>query len=155
MKTARYVALWWLALLGWWILLVGTNAGLEEIAAVCAATLGTGFAVALRKQRLLRFSFEGAWLAKAVTALWKIAQELVVITWALALHVARARRVVSAYRAIPFPAGGDDAVSTGRRAVASLADSLSPNTMPIDVDPERNVALRHELDPRQAGETMP
>jgi hypothetical protein len=36
-----------------------------------------------------------------------------------------------------------------------LADSLSPNTLPVDVDRERNVALRHELDPRYASDEMP
>jgi hypothetical protein len=150
-----FAGLWWIALLGWWILLAGTNAGLEEIAAACAATLGTGFALALRKQRLLRIRFEAAWLAKAPGATWKIVQELAVVTWSLALHIARVRTVASAYRAIPFPAGREDAVSAGRRAVAALTDSLSPNTVPVDVDLERNVALRHELDPRHAGDTMP
>jgi hypothetical protein len=155
MKAARFGILWWLALGGWWVILVGTNAGLEEIAAACAATLGTGFAFALRRQRLLRFGFEGTWLVKALTSPWKVVQELAVITWSLALDLARVRSTASAYRAIPFPAGREDAVSAGRRAVASLADSLSPNTMPVDVDLERNVVLRHELDPRQAGDTMP
>jgi hypothetical protein len=154
-KTVRFAALWWLALAGWWILLVGTNAGLEEIAGACAATLGTAFAVVLRRRQLLRFRFEAVWLAKALQAPWKIVQELAFVAWALALHVARARPVSSAYRAIPFPAGRADAVSAGRRAVATLADSLSPNTLPLDVDPERNIALRHELDPRHASDRMP
>jgi hypothetical protein len=154
-KTIRFAALWWLALLGWWLLLVGTNAGLEEIAALCAATLGTGLALVLRRQRLLRFRFEPAWLAKTPQAPLKIVRELAVVIWTLVLHLVRARRVAGAYRAIPFPAGRDDAVSAGRRALATLTDSLSPNSLPIDADPERNVALRHELDPRHASDTMP
>jgi hypothetical protein len=154
-RTLRFVVLWWLALAGWWILLVGTNAGLEEVAGACAAGLGTAFAVVLRRRQLLRFRFEAAWLVKALLSLWKIVRELGVVTWALALHVTRARPVASAYRAIPFPAGRANSVSAGRRAVAALADSLSPNTLPVDVDLERNVALRHELDPRRAGDRMP
>ena len=155
MKTLRFAVLWWVALGGWWILLVGTNAGLEEIAAACAATLGTAFALLLRRRQLLRFRFEAAWLGKALKAPWKILQELAFITWALALHVTRTRPVSGAYRAIPFPSGRADAVSAGRRAVATLADSLSPNTLPVDVDLDLNVALRHELDPRRAGDQMP
>jgi hypothetical protein len=69
--------------------------------------------------------------------------------------VTRARPVRSAYRAIPFPAGRADADSAGRRAIAVLADSVSPNTLPLDVDRERDVALRHELDPRHASDEMP
>jgi hypothetical protein len=154
-KTIRFATLWWLALAGWWLLLVGTNAGLEEIAAVCAATIGTGLALVLRRQRLLRFRFEAAWLAKTLQAPWKVVRELAVVTWALALHVTRARTVTGAYRAIPFPAGRDDALSAGRRALATLTDSLSPNTLPVDADLEHKVALRHELDPRHASDTMP
>jgi hypothetical protein len=154
-RTLRFAVLWWLALAGWWILLVGTNAGLEEIAAVCAATLGTALALVLRRQRLLRFRFEPVWLAKTLQTPWKVAQELGVVLWALALHVTRARPVAGAYRAIPFPAGRDDSVSAGRRALAELADGLSPNTVPVDADLERDAALRHELDPRHASDQMP
>ena len=47
MGTALFVLLWWLALFGWWIVLVGTNAGLELIAGACAALLGALLALAL------------------------------------------------------------------------------------------------------------
>jgi hypothetical protein len=155
MRTTRFVVLWWLALFGWWVLLVGTNAGLELIAAACAALLGTGLAFGVRRQRLLRFRFKSRWLAKAVKEPYVIVRELVVVLWALALHLVRVRPVESAYRAIPFPAGREDAVSAGRRAIATLTDSLSPNTLPVDIDIERGVALRHELDPRRASNDMP
>ena len=142
MKTARFVALWWLALFGWWVLLVGTNSGLELIAAACAAVLGTALAIGVR-HRLLRFRFEPRWLAKALKEPYKVVRELGVVLWALTLHLARVRPVTSAYRAFPFPAGRADAVSAGRRAIATLADCLSPNTLPVDIDTERGVALRH------------
>ena len=155
MKTLRSVVLWWLALGGWWVLLVGTNAGLEEIAGACAAVLGTGVALGARRQRLLRFRFEPGSLAKALKEPLKIVRELGVVLWALALHLARVRQVASAYRAFPFPAGRADAVSAGRRAIATLADCLSPNTLPVDIDIERGVALRHDLDPRRATNDLP
>jgi hypothetical protein len=154
-KTVRFVVLWWLALGGWWVLLVGTNAGLEEIAAACAAGIGTLFALGMRRQRLLRFRFEPRWLVKTLKVPWKVVRELGVVFWALALHVTGARRVRSQYRAFPFPAGRADAVSAGRRAVATLADCLSPNTLPLDIDCERGTALWHELDPRHAGNDLP
>lgn len=147
--------LWWLALGGWWILLVGTNAGLEEIAAAAASVLGTLFALALSRQRLLTYRFEAGWLAKTAKVFWKVPQELGVVLWALLLHITRVRPVRSGYRAVPFPAGRQDAVSAGRRAVAMLIDSVSSNTLPVDVDCERNVALRHALDPRRASDTLP
>lgn len=154
MRTARFAALWWLALGGWWLLLVGTNSGLELIAGACAATLGTGLAFGVRG-RLLRFRFEPRWLVKTLKEPYVIVRELAVVLWALALHLAGVRPVDSGYRAIPFPAGHEDAVSAGRRAVATLTDSVSPNTLPVDIDLERGVALRHELDPRRASNEMP
>jgi hypothetical protein len=154
-RAVQFLALWWLALAGWWVLLVGTNAGLELVAAGCAATLGLALALRLRRLRLLRFRFERAWLLKTLKEPWKIVRELAVLTWALGLHLARVRPVASAYRAIPFPAGGANAVSAGRRAVVALVDSLSPNTLPVDADCERKVVLRHELDPRHAGDELP
>lgn len=155
MRTLRFIVLWWLALGGLWVLLVGTNAGLELIAGASAAVLGTGLALGVRGRRLLRFRFEPRWLAKTLKEPYQIVRELGVVFWALALHLARVRRVASAYRAFPFPAGRVDAVSAGRRAIATLTDCLSPNTIPIDIDTERGVALRHELDPRRASNELP
>jgi hypothetical protein len=65
------------------------------------------------------------------------------------------RRLSGRYRAFEFPAGGDDPTSAGRRAVAAEADAMSPNTMPVDIDCERDVVLRHELDPRRASDELP
>jgi hypothetical protein len=155
MKAARFVVLWWLALGGWWLLLVGTNAGLEEIAAACAAALGAALALGARRQRLLRFRFEPAWLARTLKIPWSVVRELAVVLWALALHLTRVRPIASAYRAIPFPAGRADAVSAGRRAIASLADAVSPNAYPVDIDCERDVVVRHELDPRHSTDQLP
>jgi hypothetical protein len=155
MRTVRFVVLWWLALAGWWVLLVGTNAGLELVAAASAASLGTALALGVRARRLLRFRFEPRWLAKTLKEPWKVVRELSVVLWALALHLTRVRPVRSAYRAFPWPAGRADAVSAGRRAIATLADCISPNTLPVDIDCERGVALRHELDPRRSSNELP
>jgi hypothetical protein len=154
-RTVLFVLLWWAALFGWWIVLTGTNAGLEEIAAACAALLGALLALALRRLGLLRYRFEARWLAKTLTVPWKVVREIGVVFWALALHMAGQRRLSGRYRAFEFPAGGDDATSAGRRAVAAEADALSPNTIPVDIDCERDVALRHDLDPRRASNDMP
>jgi Na+/H+ ion antiporter subunit len=155
MGTALFVLLWWLALFGWWLVLVGTSSGLELLAGACAAALGVLLALGLRRQRLLRFRFEARWLTRTLRVPWRVVKELGIVFGALALHMARQRRLSSRYRAFEFPAGRDDAVSAGRRAVAAEADSLSPNTIPVDIDRERGLALRHELDPRHSSDEMP
>jgi hypothetical protein len=153
--TALFVLLWWVGLFGWWIVLVGTNSGTELVAAGCAALLAALLALGPRRQRLLRFRFEARWLANALKAPWNVVRELGVVFWALALHLAGVRQIRSAYRAIPFPTGRQDATSAGRRAVASVAEAVSPNAFPVDMDCERGVVLRHELDPRHASNDVP
>jgi hypothetical protein len=150
-----FVLLWWAGLFGWWLVVTGTNAGLEEIAAAVAALLAALLALAIRRAGLLRYRFEARWLGRALKVPFKIVQEVAIVFWALALHMAGQRRLSGRYRAFDFPAGGDDPTSAGRRAVATEADALSPNTLPVDIDCERDVALRHELDPRHASDEMP
>ena len=79
MKAVRFAVLWWLALGGWWLILVGTNAGLEEIAGASAATLGTLLALGLRRQRLTRYRFEPAWIVKALRFPWNVLRELGIV----------------------------------------------------------------------------
>jgi len=153
--TAVFVLLWWVALFGWWIVLVGTNSGSELIAAGVAAFVAALLATAIRRQGLLRFRFEARWLAKTLKVPWNVVHEFGVVFWALALHLAGVRHVSSRYRALPFPTGRQDSVSAGRRAVASEADAISPNSFPVDMDCERGVVLRHDLDPRHASDDVP
>jgi hypothetical protein len=153
--TAVFVLLWWVALFGWWVVLVGTNAGSELVAAAVAALLAALLAAALRRQRLLSFRLEARWLAKTLKVPWNVLREHAVVFRALALDLVGARRVSSRYRALPFPADRQDALSAGRRAVASVADAISPNAFSVDMDCERGVVLRHELDPRHASDDVP
>jgi hypothetical protein len=147
MKAIRFVALWWLALAGWWVLLVGTNAGLELVAGSCAAGIGSALALCARRQGLLRFGFDPAWFVQLLKVPWRAVEGFAVVTWALVLHVAR-RRVRSEYRTVPLPAEPD-----GTRALVTLAGALSANTVPLGT--EREALLRHELDPRRASRDLP
>jgi hypothetical protein len=144
LATARFIVLWWLALFGWWVVLVGTNSGIELVAAGSAALLGTVLGLGLRRHRLLHFGFETSLLVQAATVPWKVVRELGVVVWALVLQLAGRRRVQSAYRAIPFR--GDGA------GFAEIAGALAPNTLPVGVDREHHVMVRHELDPRRASD---
>jgi hypothetical protein len=154
-RVLAFVVAWWLVLLGWWVLLVGTNAGIELVAGACAAALGAALAAGLRRRRLLAFRFEAPWLTKTLRVPWHVAREFTVVAWALALHLARVRPVRSTYRAFAFPAGRVDPVSRGRRALVTAADAVSPNTIPVDMDCERDLLLRHELDPRRTTNDPP
>ena len=97
MGTALFVLLWWLALFGWWIVLVGTNAGLELLAGACVALLVALLAAGLRHR------FEAHPLAKALKVPWKIVREIGAVFGALALHLVGQRHLSSRYRAFDSP----------------------------------------------------
>ena len=86
---------------------------------------------------------------------WEILREFWILTSWLALHLARVRRIRSAWVAVPFEAGGDDPVSAGNRALRPLIDNVSPLTIVADVDRDRDVALKHDLVPARASKTVP
>jgi hypothetical protein len=144
----------WVALGGCWLVLAGTNAGLELVAAACAAVPAAALVTALGRRGVLRFRLEGRWLARTPKAIWKVPREFVIVSWVLARHLARVRRVRSTYRTLAFPTGRSSPTAAGRRAVATLADALSPNTLPLEMDCERELVLRHELDPSRASNDL-
>jgi hypothetical protein len=133
----------------------GSTELMELGAGAGAATVGAAFAELARRQGLLGYAPEPRWLAKVWKVPWRVLYEFAFITRALVPALLRRRRRRSVWVAVPFPAGGADAVSTGRRAVATLIENISPNSLLADVDSSRDVALRHDLDPRGGAPTVP
>jgi multisubunit Na+/H+ antiporter MnhE subunit len=141
-------AAWWLVLFGVWVALVGTKAWLELVAGACAALIGVVAIEVVTAQGLLSFRFRLRWLREAGQPLARIVPDFVLLTLALV----RRRRDAGAFRAVPFDAGGDTPLGAGRRAFVTVAGSLAPNTLVVDVDLERKLLLVHEFDPRAAPE---
>jgi hypothetical protein len=155
MHAVRSWASWWLALFGLWVAMEGTNEAMELGAGAGAAALGATLAEVARRQGLLRLTLDPRSLAFAVRTPWRAAREFVVLTQALVLDLAGVRAVRSAWVAVPFEAGGDDRRSAGRRALRPLIDNVTPNTIVVDVDCERELALKHDLVNSRAQKTVP
>ena len=85
----------------------------------------------------------------------KVPLQVVVELWWIFAALGRGRRPHGAYVATPFEAGGNDPEGRGRRGVAGLADAISPNVVYVDADCERDLALRHALDPKHASKSVP
>jgi multisubunit Na+/H+ antiporter MnhE subunit len=147
--------LWWLVLFGLWVVMQGALEAMELAAGAGAAALGASLLELIRRQGLLRFAPGAAAIASAVRVPGQLLRELSILTTRLALHVTRIRPVRSAWVAVPFEAGGDDALSAGNRALRPLIDNVTPLTIVVDVDCERNVALKHDLVPERASKTVP
>jgi multisubunit Na+/H+ antiporter MnhE subunit len=145
----------WLAfatcLFGLWLAFVGTVAWLELVAGACAVAVGAAALEAVRSQGLLRYRVEPHLAARAWRFVYLIPFELGIVRLALARSLVRGRLVHGGFRAIPFPARARDAAtSAGRRAFVAAAATLAPNTIVVDVDEERKLALVHYLDERHA-----
>jgi multisubunit Na+/H+ antiporter MnhE subunit len=141
----RRVAAWlaWLGgLLVLWLLLVGTVQGLEVIAGLAAAAIGATAAEVVRSRGLLRYRVEWRWIRRGARQL------LLVVPDFFRVLAALASRPRGSFRTVPFPAGGERDVDRGRRAFATLAASLAPSRLVVDLDPETGEALVHDLRPR-------
>jgi hypothetical protein len=153
--TVRSWTLWWLVLFGLWVVMEGTNEAMELAAGGGAAALGATLLELVRRRGLLRFAPGIAAIASAARMPVQILREFSILAVALALDLARVRRVRSAWVAVPFEAGGGDPASAGNRALRPLIDNVTPLTIVADVDRDRDVALKHDLVPSRASKTVP
>ena len=148
LRRAAGWAAWWVVLFGLWTALVGTKAWLELVAGACAAVVGVIAAEVVRAQRLLGFRFHVRWLRDTGRPLARVLPDFVVLMLALV----RRRRSRGAFRAVQFEPGGETPLGAGRRAFVTVAGSLAPNSLVVDIDRERNLVLVHEFDPTRAAE---
>ena len=152
--TVRSWALWWLVLFGLWVVMEGNIEAMELAAGAGAAALAATLAEAARRQGLLAFAPEPWWLAKVGRLPHRLLYEFALVTWALVLKL-RARPSRGRWIGAPFPAGGKDARSTGKRAAALVIENVTPNTMAVDIEAGENVALKHDLIPGRGTTALP
>jgi hypothetical protein len=139
---------WFAGLLVFWLLLVGTIQDVEVVAGLVAAAIGATAAEVVRSQGLFRYRVEGRWLWPGVRQFVRVVPDFVRVLAALP------RRPSGHFRTVPFPTGGERDVDRGRRAWATLAASLAPNRLVVDMDADAGEALVHDLLPRAAADEL-
>jgi hypothetical protein len=75
-----------------------------------------------------------------------------ILLWALVAGAVRREVVRGAFRSRDFRAGGDDPSAAAVRAWVSLTATFSPNAYVVDVDPEQDLVLLHDLVPFRKSE---
>lgn len=134
-------------LTGAFYLLLIDFTGLPELYAGTGATTmaAIGFALAHR-QGLRAPAVRLRWLARGGRAVRHLPTD---VFWVSVLAVVQAvspSRSRGVLRAVPFAYGDDaDPRDAGRRALAEALGSLTPNTIVIGVDHERDLILVHQL----------
>jgi multisubunit Na+/H+ antiporter MnhE subunit len=146
MKAAARFAAWTVAFFGVWLLLVGTNAGLEEIAGACAAVVAATFQAVFRRRSERRIALTARDALRFRLVPFRLVRDFAIVIAALFLPASRR----GAFRDVATEIGGDSPASRGRRALFALLGSLAPNTYVVEFDREGKRALLHDLDPRRA-----
>jgi multisubunit Na+/H+ antiporter MnhE subunit len=151
----KHVAPWlvsWLALFWLWMLLVGEWNHQEWIAAASAATVAATLGEIARSRAQVQARVPLRWIAKAASVPLMIVVDFGIVVWALVASAARREVVRGVFRSHEFPAGGADATSQGIRAWATVAATFSPNAYVVELEPERQLALVHDLVPYRRSE---
>jgi hypothetical protein len=138
-----FVVLWW-----FWMLLVGEWNHFEWIAATAAAAVGASLFELMRSVTSADARVPPVWLERAATVPWQIFVDFGIVTWALVRSALTGRVVRGVFRAHEFPA--DE--GPGVRAWAAYAADFSPNAYVVEIDPDRNLALLHDLVPNRSSE---
>ena len=139
----------WLALLALWLVLVGTITALEVLAGAVAATIGAAAAELVRSRGLLGFDIRPRWLRRVWRPLVQVVPDFGFVVLVLVRTISRRELPDDAYVAVDLRGRGAEPRSAGWRALVTVAGSLAPNTVVVDVDLERRAMLVHKLLPER------
>jgi hypothetical protein len=145
--AAFWIALWWL-----WMLLVGEWTRDEWIAAAIAATIAATLGEIARTRAGVSVRVPRSAIASARSVPHQIFVDFAILMYALLISALRREVVRGVFRAHEFRAGGADPRSVGLRAWTMWAGNFSPNAIAVDIDPERNLSLVHDLIPNRNSE---
>lgn len=123
-----------------WLLFVDSLASHELAVGAAACVLAATATEAVRGTQHPRFLPHLRWLLASWRLPGQILRDCVLLVRNLFDH----RR--GRFESIPFDAGGADARSVARRALAIFYTTLPPNTIVIGIDRRRNSMLLHRLE---------
>jgi hypothetical protein len=83
-----------------------------------------------------------------------VPSDVAVVSAAAVRQLFSPKKTNGVFRAVPFRCGEDEALETGRRALAEWFGSFAPNTIIIGVDPERELILGHQLHVKGGAEAI-
>jgi multisubunit Na+/H+ antiporter MnhE subunit len=153
-RLAVLWAVWWAALLVGWLLLVDTFDPEELVVGTVGAFLGATVAVAVHRRGYIRFWPRAAWLAHMPSLAWSVVVDCWLLAEALWRKVVLRQQVAGTTIRVPFHYGGDNGRDGARRALVNASVSLTPNTFVIDIDPEADSLLVHQLVPRPLDQVL-
>jgi hypothetical protein len=100
----------------------------------------------VRAKRFVSFRPQADWLLLFLWEPWYALTGSAAILWALIGRLL-GKRSESQFRAVAFPAGGEDSRSTARRALAVALTTIPPNFIVVGIDKEADLMLIHQVSP--------
>jgi multisubunit Na+/H+ antiporter MnhE subunit len=140
--------IWWGALLLGWLLLVDTFEWEELLVGVGAAAIAASVAIAVHRRGYIRFWPRVACLSHVPYLAWTVLVDTGLLAVALWRRAILREPVRGSTIRVPFHHGGDNGRDGARRALVNFSVSLTPNTFVLDLDPEGDTLLVHQLVPR-------
>jgi multisubunit Na+/H+ antiporter MnhE subunit len=136
---------WWAALAAAWLLLVDTLQWQELVVGAAAAALSATVAVVAHRRGYIRFWPRLSWGRHIPVLVWDVVNDCGLLAGALWRRVIRRQPVNGTLVRVPFHHGGDIGRDGARRALVNFAVSLTPNSYVVDIDPEADSLLVHQL----------
>ncbi len=138
-----------LILFVFWLLFVNSTEWQELAVGAAAAALAATGAEAARGLKLSRFRPGLGVLAQARRVPAMVLMDCWVLLRATTGRLLGRRAIEGELRTARFEAGGDDAASATRRALAVLLATSSPNSLVIQIDRRERLMLFHQAVPRK------
>lgn len=138
---------WTLALWGGWVLLtLSSLSAAELVTGGVSAGVAALAATALHSAGLLRLSPRVSWLRYSGRIAWRTLADTGVVLAEVVRRLA-GQKPRGSFDTFAFPAGGHEARAVARKALATAALSLPPNTYVIAFDEPEGRVLVHQLVP--------
>jgi multisubunit Na+/H+ antiporter MnhE subunit len=146
-RRALLFVCWWAGLMLAWLLFTLTLQPIEVLAGVIAAAIGATVAELVRVQDLKAFRPRLRWILRAWVLPARVLSDCGTVLMALFRRVFRGVPIEGAFRAVPFDSGEDDPYGAARRALVTVAISVTPNTYVVGIDKQHDCLLVHQLVP--------
>jgi multisubunit Na+/H+ antiporter MnhE subunit len=126
------------------MLLVGKIDPQETPVGIAIAALAAFATIGALAAADVRYAVPVAAFAQFPRIAGEVVRDTFVVTGAL-LRALRGQAPDDALEELPFDPGGDDAAAAARGALTIAGTSAAPNSIVVDVDPERRTMLVHRL----------
>jgi multisubunit Na+/H+ antiporter MnhE subunit len=146
LNAIEFSGIEFLFLLGLWMLFVSSTQLAEFAAGIGAAALGAVGDGLVKSKGFAKFRPRVKWLWLFAWEPWYVLRGSAAILWALARRLV-GKRSQALFRVVPFRSGRDDSESAARRALAVAEVSISPDTIVVGIDLDREFMLLHLIAP--------